>query len=73
MSLSKPENIFWSLAKKYSIIQEPSTAYPANVNTAQIPFKVKLLTAKPLELNQEMSVYKFLTLVCNKLVICCFT
>jgi hypothetical protein len=44
MSLNKQENIFWSLAKKYSVIQVPSTATPANLNTAEIPFKVKLLS-----------------------------
>jgi hypothetical protein len=42
MSLNKQENIFWSLAKKYSIIQGPSTENPANINGAEIPFKVKL-------------------------------
>jgi hypothetical protein len=44
MSLNKQENIFWSLAKKYSIIEAPSTENSANVNTAEIPFKVKLIS-----------------------------
>jgi hypothetical protein len=43
MSLNKQENIFWSLARKYSVIQVPSSENPANLNITEIPFKVKLL------------------------------
>jgi hypothetical protein len=44
MSLNKQENIFWSLAKKYSIIEVPSTENPAKLNIADVPFKVNLLS-----------------------------
>jgi hypothetical protein len=40
MSVSVQENIFWLLAKKYSIIQAPSEGSPSKSNAGQDQFKV---------------------------------
>jgi hypothetical protein len=40
MSLNTQENIFWLLAKKYSMIQIQSTDNSAKLNEGEAPFKV---------------------------------
>jgi hypothetical protein len=40
MSENEQENIFWLLAKKYSIIQAPSEGSPSKSNAGEDQFKV---------------------------------
>jgi hypothetical protein len=40
MSFNTPENIFWSLAKEYSVIQAPSVESPSKLNDAETQFEV---------------------------------
>lgn len=43
MSLNKEDSLFWSLAKKYTIIEVPSTENSASVN--EVPIEVNPLSA----------------------------
>ena len=45
MSFNKEETLFWSLAKKYSVIPVPSTENLAKLNETEAPVKVNLLFA----------------------------
>jgi hypothetical protein len=45
MNCSKEDSVFWSLAKKYSILEVPSTENVATLNEAEVPVKVNLLSA----------------------------
>ncbi|KDR12663.1 uncharacterized protein LOC110836049 [Zootermopsis nevadensis] len=40
MSFNVPENVFWSLAKEYNIIQAQSAGSPSKLNVAERKFKV---------------------------------
>lgn len=45
MSFNKEESLFWSLAKKCSVIPTPSTQNLAELNETEVPVKVNLLFA----------------------------
>jgi hypothetical protein len=45
MSFNKGDSLFWSLAKKYSVIPVPSTEDLAKLSERVVPVKVNLLFA----------------------------